>query len=134
MLEKEVGHPVSPKDNRDDTSLNPNPKEADGIRSEYITLFSLPASPDQPPMGALRCQESLLGGGAQQAIPSHLPSLRKAGKNSRLSGDAEEIEIFRLKFVIRERKRREAQPERVVEALVRVDFAISHHPAVKTRG
>jgi len=104
MLEKEVGHPVSPKDNRDDTSLNPNPKEADDIRSEYITLFSLPASPYQPPMGAPRCQESLLGGGAQQAIPSHLPSLRKAGENGRLSGDAEEIEIFRLKFVIRERK------------------------------
>ena len=67
MLEKEVGHPVSPKDNRDDTSLNPNPMEADDIRSEYITLFSLPASLDQPPMGAPRCQESLLGGGAGAA-------------------------------------------------------------------
>ena len=132
MLEKEVGHPVSPKDNK--TSLNPNPKETDGVRSEYITLFSLPASPYQPPMGAPRCQESLLGGESQQAIPSHLPSLQKAVENGPLSGDAEEIEISRLKFVIRERKRREAQPERVVEALVRVDFAISHHPAVKTRG
>ena len=87
MLEKEVGHPVSPKDNRDDTSLNPNPKEADDIRSEYITLFSLPASPDQPPMGAPRCQESLLGGGAQQAIPSHLSSLRKAGESNSQPGE-----------------------------------------------
>jgi hypothetical protein len=34
MLEKEIGHPVSPKDNRDDMSLNPNPKEADDVRSE----------------------------------------------------------------------------------------------------
>jgi len=64
MFEKGIGYPVSPKDNRDETSLSTNPKEADDFRSEYITRFSLPASPDQAPMGAPRCQEGLLGGGA----------------------------------------------------------------------
>ena len=87
MLEKGIGHPVSPMDNRDDMSLNSNPKEADDVRSEYITLFSLPASPYQPPMGNPRCQESLLGGGAQQTIPSHLSSLWKAGESNSQPGE-----------------------------------------------
>src|SRR4030042_5347051 len=87
MLEKEIGHPVSPMDNRDDMSLNPHPKEADDVHSEYITLFSLPASPDHPARGAPRCQESLRGGGPQQAIPSHLSSLRKAGESNSQPGE-----------------------------------------------
>src|SRR4030042_3219760 len=87
MLEKEIGHPVSPMDNRDDMSLNPHPKEADDVHSEYIPLFSPPASPDHPARGAPRCQESLPGGGPQQAIPCHLSSLRKAGESNSQPGE-----------------------------------------------
>ncbi len=45
MLEKEIGHPVSPMDSRDTSSLIPHPKEADDVLTEYNTLFSLSASP-----------------------------------------------------------------------------------------
>ncbi len=54
---------------------------------KYNTLFPLPANPDSPPEGFWRWQESLLGGGAQQTVPSHLPYLWKAGGSSSQSGE-----------------------------------------------
>ena len=61
MLEKESGHPVSPMDSRDTPSLNPHPKEADDVLTEYIILFPLSTSPYSPAAGILRWPEGLLG-------------------------------------------------------------------------
>jgi len=44
MLEKKMGHLVSPTDSKYITSLTPHPKEASDVRSEYSILFPLPAS------------------------------------------------------------------------------------------
>jgi len=44
MLEKEIGHLVSPEDNRDNMSLNLHPKETNDVLTEYNTLF--PFSPN----------------------------------------------------------------------------------------
>lgn len=78
MLEKESGYPVSPMDNRGDSSLNLHPKETDDVLTEYNTLFPLSASPYPSTASVLRCPESLLEGGTRQAIPAYLPYLRKA--------------------------------------------------------
>jgi len=45
MLEKKIGHLVSPMDKKDSLSLNLHPKEANDVHSEYSKLFPLPASP-----------------------------------------------------------------------------------------
>jgi hypothetical protein len=100
MLEKEIGHPVSPKDNK--TSLNPNPKETDGVRSEYITLFSLPASPYHPAKGLLRGHEDLLGGGAEQVVilGGLAAWLGEAAKRSRREAKDEFFEFLIYFFTV----------------------------------
>jgi len=88
MLEKESGHLVSPVDNRDNSSLNLHPKETDDVLAKYNILFPFPASPNYPPACIFRRPEGLLEIRPRQAIPSHLPYLRKASRWNSQSGES----------------------------------------------